>query len=73
MSLKKWVPRDTSGTNPSCIKVSSQITEAVLISANETGTPSDGIEVPQRPGPMSMIVRSRGVTSAIRVGLTPDH
>ena len=33
----------------------SQSTVAVSISAKETGTPSEGVVVPQRPGPMSMI------------------
>ncbi len=33
----------------------SQSTETVLISAKETGTPSDGMVVPHRPGPSSMI------------------
>ena len=32
----------------------SQSTEAVSISAKWTGTPSEGVVVPQRPGPMSM-------------------
>jgi hypothetical protein len=50
-SLKKWVPSDTSGTSPSCIVVNSPSTAARLISANDTGTPSAGMDVPHRPGP----------------------
>ena len=33
----------------------SQITEAALISAKETGTPSEGVVVPQRPGPINRV------------------
>ena len=50
----KWVPREMSGTNPSCIRANSQITDTVSISENDTGTPSEGDVVPHRPGPINM-------------------
>ena len=56
-SLKKWVPSDTSGTTGIPTPMISQIADTVSISANETGTPRDGVLVPQRPGPSSRVFR----------------
>jgi len=43
----------------------SQRTLAALMSAKETGTPSEGVVVPHRPGPMSMRVWGFGAGAGV--------
>jgi len=59
-SLKKCVPRDTSGVTGIPTPMISQIADTLSISANDTGTPSDGVLVSHLPGPRSrMLLSSR--------------
>ena len=66
-SLKKCVPSETSGTRFSRIATISQSTATVSISENDTGTPSIGMVVPQRPGPASSTRRAGDSLSACRM------
>ena len=53
-----WLPKDSSGMYPTSLYDSSRIAEKWLMSANTTGMPSSGEDVPILPGTIRMAVLS---------------